>query len=146
MNELMFKEFKTFMKKKLGIKINKGNKDIFLGAFKQQKYSEYEYYSFKVMKLKGDAVLGLLACEKYIDNFSKVENPTAIKEEWVGNQKLENIFDKLKLEKYFSYNKSNQIGKHDKSNCIEALLYATYFSFGMKKAIKVFDLLFKGGS
>ena len=146
MDELMLKEFKTFMKEKLEIEINECNEDVFLSAFKQRKDYNSKNCSFEVFKLKGDALLGLLACEKYIDNYSTESNPTAVKEKYVGNKKLQSIFDKLKLEKYFSYERSNEIGKHNKSDCIEALLYATYCAFDMEKASKVLDLLFENDS
>jgi hypothetical protein len=80
-----------------------------------------------------------MICDRSMDeikltNDRKLTNFTRQKEYFITDDFLANTFNHYELQRFTDHNDANPVGQDVKSACIEALIYATYKSFDIKKA------------
>lgn len=150
-NEENNKKFIEFLNKELEIGINIKNKSewtLFLESITtpafSKMYNESEknikmqnkINNYEVSEFKGDAIVGYIAVTKIIgkDKVGKMDDE---KQKLVSNERLSDIFDKLKLDRFIYTQSNSEISLKIKADVIEALVYGIH----EKSILKVTDFL-----
>ena len=139
-------QYKKWLLETFNIEVTKNNEKYFYGVISVH-FCNNNYCS-KVLAFKGDPLISFMICDRSMDeikltNDRKLTNFTRQKEYFITDDFLANTFNHYELQRFTDHNDANPVGQDVKSACIEALIYATYKSFDIKKAWEVWNIILK---